>query len=117
MSDLIAKTAIDRRLAEIVTPVMEGMGFELVRIRLMGGATRTLQIMADKPDGGIEVEVDRRLRGVDHLEEVGLIAQCIDVARVDGIAVTFGNRRITWSPMLDESRKNPGNELVRIDGL
>ena len=56
MSDLIAKTAIDRRLAEIVTPVIEGMGFELVRIRLMGGATRTLQIMADRPDGGIEVD-------------------------------------------------------------
>ena len=56
MSDLIAKTAIDRRLADIVTPVIEGMGFELVRIRLMGGATRTLQIMADRPAGGIEVD-------------------------------------------------------------
>ena len=56
MSDLIAKTAIDRRLAEIVTPVIEGMGFELVRIRLMGGAVRILQIMADKPEGGIEVD-------------------------------------------------------------
>ena len=56
MSDLIAKTAMDRRLADIVTPVIEGMGFELVRIRLMGGNTRTLQIMADKPDGGIEVD-------------------------------------------------------------
>ena len=56
MTDLIAKTAIDRRLAEIVTPVIEGLGFELVRIRLMGGKTRTLQIMADRPDGGIEVE-------------------------------------------------------------
>ena len=56
MSDLIAKTAIDRRLAEIITPVIEGMGFELVRVRLMGGATRTLQIMADRPDGGIEVD-------------------------------------------------------------
>jgi ribosome maturation factor RimP len=32
------------------------LGFELVRIRLMGGATRTLQIMADRPDGGIEVD-------------------------------------------------------------
>ena len=50
------KTKRNRRLAEIVTPVIEGMGFELVRIRLMGGATRTLQIMADKPDGGIEVD-------------------------------------------------------------
>ncbi len=56
MSDLIAKTAIDRRLAEIVGPVIESMGFELVRIRLMGGNTRTLQIMADRPDGGIIVE-------------------------------------------------------------
>jgi ribosome maturation factor RimP len=56
MSDLIAKTAIDRRLAEIVTPAIEGMGFELVRIRLMGGRTPTLQIMADRPEGGIVVE-------------------------------------------------------------
>ena len=56
MSDLIAKTAMDRRLADIVTPAIEGLGFELVRIRLMGGATRTLQIMADRPDGGIEVD-------------------------------------------------------------
>jgi ribosome maturation factor RimP len=56
MTDLIAKTAIDQRLAEILTPTIEGMGFELVRIRLMGGRTRTLQIMADRPEGGIEVE-------------------------------------------------------------
>jgi len=56
MADLIAKTAIDRRLAEIVGPVIEGLGFELVRIRLMGGRTRTLQIMADRPEGGIEVD-------------------------------------------------------------
>ncbi|EEW24968.1 ribosome maturation factor RimP [Rhodobacter ferrooxidans] len=56
MSDLIAKTAIDRRLAEIVTPAIEGLGFELVRIRLMGGKVRTLQIMAERPDGGIVVD-------------------------------------------------------------
>ena len=56
MSDLIAKTAMDRRLADILIPVIEGLGFELVRIRLMGGQTRTLQIMADRPDGGIEVD-------------------------------------------------------------
>ncbi len=56
MTDLIAKTAIDRRLAEIVTPTIEGLGFELVRIRLMGGQKRVLQIMADRPEGGIEVE-------------------------------------------------------------
>lgn len=56
MSDLIAKAAIDRKLAEIVGPVIEDMGFELVRLRLMGGKTHTLQIMAERPEGGIEVD-------------------------------------------------------------
>lgn len=57
MSELIAKTAIDRRLAEIVGPVIEGMGFELVRIRLMSSTkSKTLQIMAERPEGGIEVD-------------------------------------------------------------
>jgi len=56
MTDLIAKTAMDRRLADILTPVIEGMGFELVRIRLMSGKTKTLQIMAERPEGGIEVD-------------------------------------------------------------
>ncbi|WP_319825230.1 ribosome maturation factor RimP [Thalassovita sp.] len=55
-NDLIAKTAIDRRLAEIVGPVISDMGFELVRVRLMGGKTNTLQIMAERPEGGIEVD-------------------------------------------------------------
>ena len=56
MSDLIAKTAQDKRIAEIVTPVIEDMGFELVRLRLMSGKTATLQIMADRPEGGSEVD-------------------------------------------------------------
>jgi ribosome maturation factor RimP len=56
MHALVAKTAMDRRVAEIIEPAIEGMGFELVRIRLMSGETPTLQIMADKPEGGIDVD-------------------------------------------------------------
>lgn len=56
MTSLIAKAPIDRRISEIITPVIEDMGFELVRVRLMGGKTKTLQIMAERPDGGIEVD-------------------------------------------------------------
>ena len=55
-NDLIAKAAIDRRMAAIITPVIEDMGFELVRVRLMSGKSTTLQVMADRPDGGIEVD-------------------------------------------------------------
>ena len=63
MSDMIAKAAIDRRMAEIVAPVIEDMGFELVRVRLMGGANnaKTLQIMAERPGGGIEVDECARI--------------------------------------------------------
>ena len=55
-NDLIATAAMDRRLAEIITPVIEDMGFELVRVRLMSGKNATLQVMADRPDGGIDVD-------------------------------------------------------------
>jgi ribosome maturation factor RimP len=55
-NDLIAKAAMDRRLAAIITPVIEDMGFELVRVRLMTGKGATLQVMADRPDGGIDVD-------------------------------------------------------------
>ena len=55
-NDLIAKAAMDRRLAEIITPVIEDLGFELVRVRLMSGKSITLQVMADRPEGGIEVD-------------------------------------------------------------
>ncbi len=62
MSELIAKTGIDRRLAEIVTPTIEGMGYELVRLRLMGsGKGRTLQVMVDRPEGGIVVDECARI--------------------------------------------------------
>lgn len=56
MTDLVARTAIDRRLADLVRPVIEDLGYELVRLRLMAGKSQTLQIMAEKPEGGIEVD-------------------------------------------------------------
>ncbi|MEL6997126.1 MAG: ribosome maturation factor RimP [Pseudomonadota bacterium] len=56
MTNMIAKAPIDQRMAAIVQPVIEDLGFELVRLRLMSGKKMTLQIMAERPDGTIEVE-------------------------------------------------------------
>ncbi len=61
VTDMVAKAPIDQRLARIVLPTIEGMGFRLVRMRLMGGKRITLQIMAERaPDtegaGTMEVE-------------------------------------------------------------
>ncbi len=56
MADLVAKAPFDRRMAELLMPTIEAMGFALVRIRLMGGKRKTLQIMAERPDGTMEVD-------------------------------------------------------------
>ena len=56
------KTAEDRRLIELLDPVAEAAGYELVRLRLMGGEhARRLQVMAERPDGEMVVEDCARL--------------------------------------------------------
>jgi ribosome maturation factor RimP len=55
------KTSEDRTLMELLDPVAEAAGYEIVRLRLMGGQTRRLQIMAERPDGTMDVEDCARL--------------------------------------------------------
>lgn len=43
-------------LEPVFEPVIEKAGFKLVRLRIMGGASRTLQVMAERPDGSMDVE-------------------------------------------------------------
>lgn len=55
------KTPEDLRLLDLLDPVAEALGVEIVRLRLMGGAARRLQIMGERPDpaggpGQFEIE-------------------------------------------------------------
>ena len=51
------KTPEDRRLLELLDPVAESVGYEIVRLRMMGGVgRRTLQIMGERPDGDMNVD-------------------------------------------------------------
>jgi ribosome maturation factor RimP len=43
-------------LEPVFEPVIEKAGFKLVRLRVMGGANKTLQVMAERPDGSMDVE-------------------------------------------------------------
>ena len=52
---------MDKKLAELLNPILEDLGFEMVRVRLSSGNPSTLQIMADRLDGPI---------GVDELAEI-----------------------------------------------
>ncbi len=53
---IIRESGIDARIAMIVQPVLKGMGFRLVRVRLSGQNGLTLQIMAEREDGTMTVE-------------------------------------------------------------
>jgi ribosome maturation factor RimP len=53
---LIRETGVDARVALIIRPVLEAIGFRLVRVRLSAQNGMTLQIMAERPDGTMTVE-------------------------------------------------------------
>ena len=46
------KTQEDRQLLELIDPVAEAAGYAVVRVRLMGGERRRLQVMAERPEDG-----------------------------------------------------------------
>jgi ribosome maturation factor RimP len=51
------KTAEDARLLDLLDPVAEAQGYAIVRLRLMGGSeSRRLQIMAERPDGEMDID-------------------------------------------------------------
>lgn len=53
---IIRETGLDARIAGIVEPVMNTLGFRLVRVRMSGQNGLTLQIMAEREDGTMTVE-------------------------------------------------------------
>ncbi|MCK4946539.1 MAG: ribosome maturation factor RimP [Alphaproteobacteria bacterium] len=50
------KTPLIKKIEHILTPVVESMGFEIVRILMTGSGRPTLQIMAERADGTITVD-------------------------------------------------------------
>ena len=53
---LIAEPGLAARVAAVAEPVIEGMGFRLVRVRISGTEGCTVQVMAERPDGTISIE-------------------------------------------------------------
>ena len=53
---LITEQGVAARVAAIATPVLIGMGYRLVRVRISGAQGCTVQIMAERPDGSMLIE-------------------------------------------------------------
>ena len=92
MTDLIAKAAMDKSLFDFLNPVVEGLGYEIVRLRLMSGNTPLLQIMAQKPDGTMEVnccaEISTAVSAVMDVEDPIIDTYTLEVSS-PGIAVSY----------------------------
>ena len=53
---LIVEPGLSARVAAIVEPVLEGLGYRLVRVRVSGSDGCTVQVMAERPDGTMTIE-------------------------------------------------------------
>jgi ribosome maturation factor RimP len=53
---LIIEPGRAARVAAIAAPVLAGLGYRLVRVRISGAAGCTVQIMAERPDGSLSIE-------------------------------------------------------------
>jgi ribosome maturation factor RimP len=53
---IITETGLEARIVHIVEPVVAGLGYRLVRVKLSSLNGMTLQIMAEKPDGTMSVD-------------------------------------------------------------
>ena len=53
---LITEPGIPARVAAIVEPILQQLGYRLVRVRVSGAEGCTVQVMAERPDGTMTVE-------------------------------------------------------------
>ncbi|MBQ8102262.1 MAG: ribosome maturation factor RimP [Afipia sp.] len=53
---LVVEPGVGARVATVAAPVLQGMGYRLVRIKVSGEAGCTVQIMAERPDGTMQIE-------------------------------------------------------------
>jgi ribosome maturation factor RimP len=53
---LVVEPGLAARVSAVAEPVLNGMGYRLVRVRISGEAGATVQIMAERPDGTMLIE-------------------------------------------------------------
>ena len=124
------KTREDRSLLELIDPIAQAMGYEVVRLRLMGGdRSRQLQIMAEDAAGEMSVEDCARLsRGVldvleaadpvegDYTLEVSSPGVDRPLTRLKDFAAFEGYEAKLELDRLADGRKRFKGELAGVEG-
>ena len=124
------KTAEDRKLLELLEPVAEAAGYDIVRLRMVGGdRARRMQIMAERPDGTMLVEdcaaLSRAFSDVldaadpvhgEYLLEVSSPGVDRPLTRLADFAAYQGYEARIELDRLVENRKRFKGELAGVEG-
>ena len=57
MTELVAISETERKILSIIRPTVKQMGFDIIRVKYSIKGTATVQIMIEKSDGTIEIEI------------------------------------------------------------
>ncbi|MEM8688008.1 MAG: ribosome maturation factor RimP [Pseudomonadota bacterium] len=81
---LKTEEGLARKVAELIEPAIEGLGFRLVRVRLTGDGGQTLQVMAERPNGSLNIEdcelISRTLSPLLDVEDLIASAYALEVS-------------------------------------
>lgn len=125
---IIRETGLEARVAHIVGPVLEALGYRLVRVLMSNRDGLTLQIMAERPDGTMSIEdceeVSRNLSPVldaddpiDRAYQLEISSPGIDrpLVRLSDFEKAVGHlAKLELSRSLD-GRKRFRGEITKVD--
>ena len=127
-----AQSELEIRILDLIEPVATGLGLEIVRLRVTGSQTPTLQIMAELPDGTMTVarcaklsraispllETEDPIKSEYHLE---VSSPGIDrpLTRVGDFAKWIGHeiRVELGTPTPDGRKRFNGTIVSEVDGV
>ena len=127
---LVSETGLAARVAHVAGPTLEGLGFRLVRVKISGQDGMTLQIMAERPDGSMNIEdcelASQNLSPVLDVEDVIAQAYRLEMSspgidrplvRVSDFARAVGHEaRIELAVAMPDGRKRYRGEILGVEG-
>lgn len=126
---LVVEPGVAARVSAVAGPVLEGMGYRLVRIRISGESGCTVQIMAERPDGSMQLEdceaISRALSPVldvadpiDRAYRLEVSSPGIDrpLVRRSDFERYFGHLVKVEMAVAHEGRKRFRGKLGRVEG-
>ncbi len=126
---IVREEGLDARVASVVAPVIEDLGYRLVRAKMIQHNGLTMQIMAERPDGTISVNdceaISRALSPVLDVEDPVSQAYNLEISspgidrplvRKSDFSTWAGHIAKIETAYLVDGRKRFRGHLIEVDG-